>query len=662
MIPQETVDRILDSTRIAEVIGDFVSLKRQGSAFVACCPFHNEKTPSFHVNPSKGIFKCFGCGESGSAVGFLMKHEGMTYPESMRYLARKYGIEIREREETAEDFEAKSRRQSLLLVLEFASAFYSSCLEQDEGRTVGLAYFRSRGLEDETVRKYGLGWAPKSRHAFYDAAKAKGYKDEYILAAGLCRKYDDGRIVDKFHDRVMFPIHSHNGQVIGFGGRTLLSDKTVPKYVNSDSSEVYDKSMTLYGIKFAKSSISRENKCYLVEGYLDVLSMHQIGITNVVASSGTSLTVGQARLIRKFTDNVTIMYDGDPAGIKAAVRGIGLLLKEGIRVRVLILPDGDDPDSFSRKHTLGELREFISLNEKDFIEFKAELLSGEAGNDPVRRSDMINDMADTIALIPDAVTRSVYSQTISMHFDVDQTIIMSRIRRMREKMMEDSRKDLERERMRSGTDAPAAGRGGDIPEAGAVSGRGNAPAADYPLLLAGEEELLKFILENGLTEMEFETDSVYFNPEEKPTVAAFISVNLEDEGLTFLNKAYARAYDLYFDYYDNHPEMDQEAMVRAMADGQDREVADLVTDLVMKKYDLTVERLAASMTAVSTQLVKFVPRAIMAYQLARNRMRGQELNGRLRTADEEETVTLFGEIQALNEKRKILETALGRVR
>ena len=384
MIPQETVQLILDTARVEDVVGDFVTLKRRGSSLWACCPFHNEKTPSFHVEPSRGIYKCFGCGKSGTAVGFIMEYEKLSYTEALKYLARKYHIEVKEKEESAEDIAARQRNESLLAVSEFAFNFYKDQLATDEGRAVAVQYFHSRGLEDGTIAKYGLGWAPKSKIALTEAAKKEGYKDEYLLETGLCAQWDtDGSLHDRFYDRVMFPIHSVSGRVIAFGGRTLFTDKSIAKYVNSKESEIYVKS---------------------------VLSMHQLGITNVVASSGTSLTVEQIRLIKRFTENVTIMYDGDSAGIHAALRGIDLILKEGMNVKVVLIPDGDDPDSYARKHTLEEVEAFIAANEQDFIAFKADLLLGEAGNDPLKRANLINDIADTVAGIPDAVKRSVYTE------------------------------------------------------------------------------------------------------------------------------------------------------------------------------------------------------------------------------------------------------------
>lgn len=665
MIPQETIARILDSAQVADVVGDFVSLQRRGSEFVACCPFHNEKTPSFHVRPAQGYYKCFGCGESGSAVGFLMKHESMTYPEALRYLAKKYGIEVVEKEETAEDLAARTKRESLLIVMQFAHRFYMDSLKTDEGRTAGMAYFRSRGLEEGTIEKYGLGWAPKSRHALYDAAKEKGYNIDYLLELNLLVRYDDGKIVDRFFDRVMFPIHSYNGNVIGFGGRTLFTEKTVAKYINSNQSLIYDKSYTLYGINFAKNTIHREDRCYLVEGYLDVLSMHQLGITNVVASSGTSLTTPQIRLIKKFTDKVTIMYDGDGAGIKAALRGIDLVLKEGLSVKVLLLPDGDDPDSYSRKHTLEEVRDFIRDHEQDFIEFKTDMLLGDAGNDPIRKAELINEMADTIALIPDAVVRSVYCQMVADKFKIDSQLIFDRVRRTREKAIDDERKAAARRsepEPEQGTMVPEPS---DVPPVESQEIHQAEPVRtvyEHPVLVAPETELLWLMLRHGLDILGFETDSVYYQEGEEITVAAFISCNLEDQGIAFQNSLLRRAYDLYLYFFDNFPDKDQADIVRAMMDGPDREVADLVSNMVAEKYDLTVKNFAASMTAMSTQLVKFVPRAIMTYQLELTKWEEMNLREAMTKASEDEQMEIAREFQEVVKKRKLLMEALGRVR
>ena len=396
MIPQDTVSLILDTARIEDVVGDFVTLKRRGANYVACCPFHNEKTPSFYVSPSKGIYKCFGCGKVGSAVGFVMEHEHCSYVEALRWLADKYHIEIVEKEESADEIAQRQRRESLLLVSEFAQKFYASQLQTPEGRSVGLAYFRKRGLEDATIARFGLGWAPSGKTALVDAATAAGYKMEYLLAAGLAVQHEDGSVTDKFRERVMFPIHSVSGRVLAFSGRTLHADNPA-KYVNSPETEIYIKSRNLLGIWFAKSEIARSGKCILVEGNVDMVTLHQLGITNVVASCGTSLTVEQIRLIHKFTENATIMYDGDSAGIHAALRGINLFLAEGLNVKVVLLPEGEDPDSFARKHTLEEMQNYITSGERDFIEFKTDLLLSDAGSDPLKKAELINDIADTIA-------------------------------------------------------------------------------------------------------------------------------------------------------------------------------------------------------------------------------------------------------------------------
>ena len=435
MIPQETVNLILDTARIEDVVSDFVALKRRGANFVACCPFHNEKTPSFYVSPAKGIFKCFGCGKAGSAVGFVMEHEHCSYVEALRYLAHKYNIEIVEAEESAEEIARRQRSESLLLVSEFAQQFFARQLESGEGRSVGYAYFRSRGLEDETIRRFGLGWAPSGRTTFTDAALAAGYKAEYLLDTGLCIQYEDGRLADRFHERAMFPIRSVSGRVIAFSGRTLRSDGNIAKYVNSPETEIYVKSRALYGIYLAKAEISRQDKCILVEGNVDVVSMHQLGVTNVVASCGTSLTVEQVRLIHKFTENVTIMYDGDSAGIHAALRGIDLVLQEGLNVRIVLLPDGEDPDSYARKHTLDQVRDYIRDHEQDFIEFKTALLLEQAGGDPLRKANLINDIADTIAGIPDAVKRSVYVDACATRVGLESDILFERIRQTRTKQI-----------------------------------------------------------------------------------------------------------------------------------------------------------------------------------------------------------------------------------
>lgn len=705
MIPQDTVDKILDSAQIVDVISDFVSLKRRGANYIACCPFHNEKTPSFYVSPAKGIYKCFGCGKSGTAVGFVMEHESMTYVEALKYLARKYGIEVKEKEDSPEEIAARQRNESLLLVMDYTEQFFKDSLKTQEGRSIGYAYFRSRGLEDATIEKYGLGWSPKSGHALAEAALAKGYKEEFLTATGVCIKRNDGSLIDKFYDRAMFPIHSVSGRVIAFGGRTLRSDyKTanIGKYVNSPETEIYDKSRSLYGIYFAKSEISKLDKCYLVEGYLDVLSMHQLGITNVVASSGTSLTVPQIRLIKKFTDNVTIMYDGDAAGIHAALRGIGLILKEGLNVRVVLLPDGDDPDSYSQKHNLEEVQAFLQANEQDFIEYKTDLLLGQSGNDPLKKAELINDIADTIALIPDQIKRAVYVQSAAVKFGINEDALYARILNTRQKMIDDERKEAERERMReerqaranAGPQSAGANAGGqsvplpedygepagdgymdgqmepvDVPvPADTAPARANAGGVylENPVMAPVERDLLKFILVSGLDTMDFESDSEFYDSE-KTTAADFIRDAIEEH--PFSNSLYARTFDEYFKLYDADATLGQDDIIRSLMNSPDREMASLVGDLVEEKYRLTVKNFSDAMTSPSSFLVIQVPKAIMVYNSKIVRSQELALAARLKElgrmektpetmAEEAEILVKF---QKVVELRKKIVGKLGRV-
>lgn len=705
MIPQDTVDKILDSAQIVDVISDFVSLKRRGANYIACCPFHNEKTPSFYVSPAKGIYKCFGCGKSGTAVGFVMEHESMTYVEALKYLARKYGIEVKEKEDSPEEIAARQRNESLLLVMDYTEQFFKDSLKTQEGRSIGYAYFRSRGLEDATIEKYGLGWSPKSGHALAEAALAKGYKEEFLTATGVCIKRNDGSLIDKFYDRAMFPIHSVSGRVIAFGGRTLRSDyKTanIGKYVNSPETEIYDKSRSLYGIYFAKSEISKLDKCYLVEGYLDVLSMHQLGITNVVASSGTSLTVPQIRLIKKFTDNVTIMYDGDAAGIHAALRGIGLILKEGLNVRVVLLPDGDDPDSYSQKHNLEEVQAFLQANEQDFIEYKTDLLLGQSGNDPLKKAELINDIADTIALIPDQIKRAVYVQSAAVKFGINEDALYARILNTRQKMIDDERKEAERERMReerqaranAGPQSAGANAGGqsvplpedygepvgdgymdgqmepvDVPvPADTAPAKANAGGVylENPVMAPVERDLLKFILVSGLDTMDFESDSEFYDSE-KTTAADFIRDAIEEH--PFSNSLYARTFDEYFKLYDADATLGQDDIIRSLMNSPDREMASLVGDLVEEKYRLTVKNFSDAMTSQSSFLVIQVPKAIMVYNSKIVRSQELALAARLKElgrmektpetmAEEAEILVKF---QKVAELRKKIVGKLGRV-
>ena len=658
MIPQETVSLILDTAKIEDVVGDYVTLKRRGANYVACCPFHNEKTPSFYVSPSKGIYKCFGCGKSGTAVGFVMEEEHCSYVEALRYLAKKYHIEIQEEEESAEEIARRQRSESLLLVSEFAEKFFVSQLDTDEGRAVGRAYFRKRGLEDETVRKFGLGWAPSGRTALVDAALAAGYKMEYLLAAGVAVRHDDETVSDKFRERVMFPVHSVSGRVVAFSGRTLRSDNPA-KYVNSPETEIYIKSRNLLGIYFAKSEMSRLDECILVEGNIDMVMMHQLGIRNVVASCGTSLTVEQIRLIRKFTENVTIMYDGDSAGIHAALRGITMVLSEGMNVKVVLLPDGDDPDSFCRKHTLEEVRSFMASSEQDFISFKSELLLREAGGDPLKRANLINDIADTIAAIPDPVKRSTYVAATAERFKVESSILFDRIVVTRRKMLEEKSREEFRENRRREAEDRAASLSGQPAEVR----QGTAERAwteENRTLAAAERDLLCFLLTHGCDELDFESDSEYYSGDEscKPTVCDFIRDALESDGTKMANSAYAAVYDAYTGLYDRG--LPQDVIVKTLLDSQDRRIAAVTAELSAEKYRLSVSALKDAMTTVPSWLVAQLPKTIMLYAERRIQDRINGIRRSLVEADEQTQIGLLQEMKRLRDAQLRIKKKTGR--
>jgi len=656
MIPHETVERILDAAQIADVVGDFVTLKKRGANYTACCPFHNEKTPSFYVSPAKGIYKCFGCGKSGTSVGFVMEHESLSYVEALRYLARKYHIEIVEKEESAEELAQKQRNESLLLVSEFAAGFFRDSLDTQEGQTIGRQYFRSRGLEDATIAKYGLGWAPVDRTSLAVAARSAGYKEEFLTETGLCIKYDDGRLVDRFYDRVIFPIHSVSGRVIAFGGRTLKTDKSIAKYVNSPSTEIYDKSRSLYGIYFAKNEMSRQDKCILVEGYLDVLSMHQLGITNVVASSGTSLTVDQIRLIRKFTSNVTIIYDGDSAGIKAALRGIGLVLKEGLNVKVVLLPEGQDPDDFARRHTLEEVQDHISSNEQDFISFKTDLLLGEAGSDPLKRAALINDIADTIALIPDAVVRAVYVRTCAEKFEIYESILADRVNASREGVIIGEQEQKRREEERAERQAVRE----DVSEITFPAQSENAAVMNEPVLAPCEKEILGFILEEGDTYLEFDRDSKFYLEGEKMTVAEFIDGIFAEDDAEFVNEPYRLVYNEYFQMYDEG--LSQNQIQKRLLDSMNEVISEVAKDILIEKHQITVKNYEDSLTSVTTRLVQFVPRSLLVYQSKKVEMMLKELTAELASEkDEQAQIDILMKISEYNKARTRLNNELGRV-
>ncbi|WP_395807837.1 DNA primase [Daejeonella sp.] len=432
MIPKETVDKIIETSRIEEVVGDFVSLKKRGTSMIGLCPFHNEKTPSFHVSVGKGIFKCFGCGQGGDSVRFIMEHEKATYPEALRYLANKYSIEIEEVENSPEEQAVNDRRESLYIVSGWAAKFFhQQMMETDEGKSIGLSYFKERGFRDDIIKKFELGYSPDIWDALTQQGLKEGYNIQFLEDTGLTIRKDNEKLYDRFRGRVMFPIHSFTGRVIGFGGRTLKTDKAVPKYVNSPESDIYHKSNVLYGLFFAKKSMRDEDNCYLVEGYADVLSVHQAGVENVVASSGTSLTIEQIRMIGRFTKNITILYDGDEAGIKASLRGLDMILEEGLNVKVVNFPDSHDPDSYVQEFGSAAFKTHIEQNKKDFILYKTGILLKDAGNDPIKRAGIIREVVESIAKIPDGIKASVFVRECSSLLQIEERVLISELNKIR---------------------------------------------------------------------------------------------------------------------------------------------------------------------------------------------------------------------------------------
>lgn len=519
MIDQPTIDRILDAAQIYDVVSDFVTLRKRGVNYVGLCPFHDDKTPSFYVSPAKGLCKCFACGKGGNAVHFIMEHEQMSYPEALKYLAKKYGIEIKERELSSEEKIAQGERESLFIVNNFARDYFQNILKNHvDGRSIGMAYFRSRGFRDDIIEKFQLGYCTESHDALAQEALKKGYKKDYLVKTGLCYETDDHRLRDRFWGRVIFPVHTLSGKVVAFGGRVLAgATKGVKvKYVNSPESEIYHKSNELYGIYFAKQAIVKQDRCFLVEGYTDVISMHQSGIENVVASSGTALTPGQIRMIHRFTNNMTVLYDGDAAGIKASIRGIDMLLEEGMNIKVCLLPDGDDPDSFARKHNATEFQAFIQENETDFIRFKTNLLLEDAGKDPIKRAELIGNLVQSISIIPEAIVRDVYIKECAQLLHVEDKLLVSEVAKRREKQAEQQAERAERERRSANAARANAEAGVNGSHTAATATNPDTQQAGYPSesLPAGlpsetpppfppEEEYVSFIPQEGKEGQEF---------------------------------------------------------------------------------------------------------------------------------------------------------------
>ncbi|MDE6862282.1 MAG: DNA primase, partial [Alistipes sp.] len=561
MIDRETIDRIYAAANIVDIVGDYVTLKRQGVNYQACCPFHQEKTPSFVVSPARGIYKCFGCGKGGNAVNFVMEYENVSYPEALKMVAKRYGIDVREKEMTEEEVRRNDNRESMFALNTWASDYFAKyLLHEAEGRSVGLSYLsQKRGFTDATIRKFGLGFCPSKGDLFSRSAREAGYKEEYLVSTGLSiRRERDGSLFDRFRDRVIFPVHNVSGRVVAFGGRTLRTDKKVAKYQNSPESEIYNKSRELYGLYFAKKAIQQEDFAIMVEGYADVISMHQAGVENVVASSGTSLTVDQIRLLSRFTKNVTVMYDGDAAGVHAAIRGVDMILREDMNVRIVLLPPEHDPDTFARANTADALKLYVRENAEDFISFKAKLLLREATDDPVRRSAAISDMVQSIAIIGDAIKRAVYIKDCAKIMNIDEQVLVAEVARKRIASTGDREAEEFLRRQRSIQQAEA--RAEQEPDAD-LSTRNLRAGSSIDAL---ERELTKYLLKYGHCNFEFREgrDSVSLN------VAAEILRDLESDSLHFDNKIYDSILTTYREqwhalgegveipshYFVNHPD------------------------------------------------------------------------------------------------------------
>lgn len=533
MIDQLTIDRIMEAARIEDVVAEFVTLKKKGVNFVGLCPFHSDKTPSFYVSPSKNICKCFACGEGGSAVHFIMKHEQLSYYEALRYLAKKYNIEIQEKELTEEQKNAYNERESLFILNEYARTYFVNTLHQhSEGKTVGLSYFRERGFREDIIKKFQLGYSLEQRDALTQDALKSGFNKDYLVRTGLTIE-GDNYMVDRFRGRVMFPVHTLSGKVVAFGGRILKKAENTGKYVNSPESDIYHKSDQLYGIYFAKQAISKADCCFLVEGYTDVISMHQAGIENVVSSSGTALTIGQIKLIHRFTTNITVIYDGDAAGIKAALRGIDLLLEDGMNIKVVLLPNGEDPDSFSQKQNAESFTRYIRQHEVDFIRFKTQLLLDDAGEDPIKRASLISDIVNSISIIPDGIIRSVYTRDCSVLLGVDERVLINEINKKRLAYLE---KEGQKQPQLQQNNSPLSG-GDDYPPL-------NIPEEFQPQVSPTspfdkfELAILYYVVRFGAMQMIQRELEEGEEAHEDITVLEYIKFDLERDGLWFQNTLY----------------------------------------------------------------------------------------------------------------------------
>ena len=643
MIPRETIDKIFATADIVEVIGEFVHLKRAGSNYKGLSPFANEKTPSFMVSPAKGIFKDFSSGKGGNVVTFLMEHEHFNYPEALKWLASKYNIEIEEEEQTQEQKELSNEREKLFIIHQFAKNFFKEQLmDTDEGKSIGLSYFKHRGYQENTIEKFELGYSPEKSNSFVEAAEKNGYNNDLLINSGLVKSNEKGTY-DFFRGRAMFPFHNLTGRIIGFGGRTLKENTKSAKYFNSPESEIYKKSYTLYGLYFAKSTIIKEENCYLVEGYTDVISLHQAGIENVVSSSGTALTEGQIRLIKRFSKNITILYDGDPAGIKASFRGIDLILKEGLNVHVVMFPEGEDPDSYSNKVSNSELLKYLDENRKDFIQFKAEVLLSETKNDPIKRAETIRSIVHSIAVIPDQIIRNIYIQETSQRFDINEKALINELNKI-------LRNQIKKEHT------------GYLPEQKqeVVSISDQIPKKGFNELEHQEKDIIRLMLMYGSLGIPLEVENDEGEMiEEKYPLAQFVIEEMVTDNLSYKNESYQKIFNEFLDGLENGLVINDQQFLQ----NEDQSLNSLVVDLTTSRNVLSEnwETKHNIFTKTEpTRLKRAVIESISIFKLRVTENLIYEKQQLLKSeVKEEESLNILKDIKQLTDVRNIFAQELG---
>ena len=667
MIDSITIGRIHDAAQIVDVVSDFVTLRRRGVNWVGLCPFHDDRNPSFYVSPAKNICKCFACGEGGSPVHFVMKHEQLTYYEALKYLARKYNIEIIEKEQSDEERQAQSDRESMFIANEYARDYFVKMLHSDtEGRAVGQTYFSERGFREDIIKKFQLGYSSEQRDAFSKEAQKAGYKERYLLKTGLSVGGERGLpLIDRFRGRVIFPVHTISGKVVAFGGRILKKVENVGKYINSPESEIYSKSRELYGIYFAKSAIVKQDRCFLVEGYTDVLSMHQAGVENVVASSGTALTHEQIRIIRRFSENITVIYDGDKAGINAALRGIDLLLEDGMNVKVVLLPEGHDPDSFAKQQNAESFNRYISENESDFIRFKTDLLLEEVGDDPIKRAGMISSVVNSIALIPKMITRSVYIQECSRLLDMQERVLIAEVNKIRKRNWEKKKQEKNRDK-------------GVIDNRQSVEATERVSDEEVDIQTPYdkfEREIIRYIVRYGNTPIykKYETRkrkegrSVVEEDilvEEGPGVIEFVHFDLERDGITFTNKLYKLVFD---EAVENMGDKSFDSAIYFL-NLPDPKVSKLASDLLSDRYQLSKihsKILGEEVGDKNSRLLEenllnnLLPRATTELKNAHILQEIEELKLEIKESNDNNYARLIGRLKELQKVRRVLAKELG---